>query len=174
MADNKQQKTTKKPKPAPSPPDEEQKDDKKKPSRDNKGRFVKGHKKEGGRQLGTKNKFGNIRDRLKEQLEPILQELAINLLKIQKEEGTSEMLKTAEKYMPYCWPKLSSMSLGAAEDRPISEEERLLELDAMYTKIETSINIKTMKVVNNDKPRNVDDEDEEDDFDISQFETVEK
>ena len=97
MADKKQQQTkAKKPKPAPSPPDEEQKDDKKKPSRDNKGRFVKGHKKEGGRQLGTKNKFGNIRDRLKEQLEPILQELAINLLKIQKEEGTNEMLKTAD------------------------------------------------------------------------------
>jgi len=147
-------------------------DDKKegKPSRDANGRFQKGHKKEGGRVAGTKNRNSSIRDILKEQLEPFIKEISTNLLKVQKEEGTAAMMALQEKYMPYFIPKLQSMSLSADQDRPISEEQRLLELDAMYTKKELAINFKTMTVVNNDKAK--DPTADEDDFDISQFEVV--
>lgn len=144
----------------------------KKVSRTTNGRFQKGHKKIGGRVAGTPNKNSNIRDRLKEQLEPFIGELSLNLMKVQKEEGTAAMMSLMEKFMPYYLPKLSAMSLSADQDRPISEEERLLELDALYTKKELSINFKTMTVVNNDKLRASDPDADEDDFDLSQFETT--
>lgn len=144
----------------------------KKPLLDENGKFAKGHKKVGGRQLGTKNRNSNIRDRLKEQLEPILDQLETYLLQVKQQEGAGEMLKTAEKYMPYVWPKYQSMSLTADQERPISEEQRLTELDALYTKKELSINFKTMTVVNNDKLHAVDPESDEDDFDLSIFDTV--
>lgn len=152
-------------------PASEKKD--RKASRDASGRFVKGHAKEGGRVAGTKNRNSNIRDRLKEQLEPFIGELSLNLMKVQKEEGTAAMMSLMEKFMPYYLPKLSAMSLSADQDRPISEEERLLELDALYTKKELSINFKTMTVVNNDKLHATDPDADEDDFDLSQFDTTE-
>lgn len=154
-----------------SPPKEEPV--KEKVGRNEKGQFTKGHAKRGGRAPGTKNRNSNIRDRLKEQLEPIIDALGEHLLKIQQQEGAAEMLKTAEKYMPYCWPKYSSMAIGADLDRPISEEERLLELDQMYTKKQISINIRATQVVNNDIPRGGDDDPDEDpDFDLSQLEAL--
>lgn len=139
---------------------------------DEKGKFKKGHKKVGGRAAGTKNRNSNIRDRLKEQVEPFIENIAENLVKVQKEEGTAAMLSLQEKFMPYFMPKLQSMSLSADQDRPISEEERLLELDGMYTKKELSINFKTMTVVNNDKMRGADPDSDEDDFDLSIFDTT--
>lgn len=145
----------------------------KKGARDAQGRFVKGHVKEGGRVAGTKNRNSNIRDRLKEQVEPFVGQISELLLRVQKEEGTNEMLQRIEKFMPYFMPKYQSMSLSADVDRPISEEQRLTELDAMYTKKELSINFKTMTVVNNDKLRAEDPEADEDDFDLSIFDTTE-
>ena len=139
--------------------------------RDASGRFTKGHAKKGGRVAGTPNRNHNVRDRLKEQLEPFVNEIGINLLKVQKEEGTAAMMALQEKFMPYFVPKLQSMSLTADQDRPISEEERLLELDALYTKKELSINFKTMTVVNNDRLHASDPEADEDDFDLSVFDT---
>lgn len=154
-----------------SPSKEEPK--KEKTGRNEKGQFTKGHEKRGGRQMGTKNRNSNIRDRLKEQLEPLIDKLGEYLLKIQQQEGAAEMLKTAEKYMPYCWPKYSSMAIGADLDRPISEEERLLELDQMYTKKQISINIRATQIVNNDIPRGGDDDPDDDpDFDLSQLEAL--
>lgn len=136
------------------------------------GQFDRGHSKIGGRQMGTKNKNGNIRDRLKEQLEPFFEDIATNLLKVQKEEGTAAMLALQEKFMPYFMPKYSSMSIGADLDRPISEEQRLLELDEMYTKKQISINIKSMVVVNNDLPKDSDDPDDDPDFDLSKLQAA--
>lgn len=141
-----------------------------KPSRDTSGRFQKGRKKTGGRMAGTKNRASNIRDRLKEQLEPYIDIIGELLMEVRQQEGTNEMMQRLEKFMPYVWPKYQSMSLNAEMNRPISEEERLLELDAMYTKKELSINFKTMTVVDNDKEK--DPTADEDDFDISQFEVV--
>ena len=166
---NKKKETEKKPKQQKSsqqPP----KDEKKKSSRDASGRFVKGHQKEGGRTAGTKNKNSNIRDRLKEQVEPFVDQIGELLMRVQREEGTNEMLQRLEKFMPYFMPKFSSMSISADQDRPISEEQRLNELDAMYTKKELAINVKTVTVVNNDKPKDLNAD--EDDFDLSQFEVV--
>lgn len=137
------------------------------------GKFAKGHKKVGGRTVGTKNRNSSIRDILKEQLQPFINKISENLLKVQKEEGTAAMMTLQEKYMPYFVPKLQSMSLSADQDRPISEEERLLELDGLYTKKELSINFKSMTVVNNDKMRGADPDSDEDDFDISIFDTNE-
>lgn len=166
---NKKKETEKKPKQQKSsqqPP----KDEKKKSSRDASGRFVKGHQKEGGRTAGTKNKNSNIRDRLKEQVEPFVDQIGELLMRVQKEEGTNEMLQRLEKFMPYFMPKFSSMSISTDQDRPISEEQRLNELDAMYTKKELAINVKAVTVVNNDKPKDLNAD--EDDFDLSQFEVV--
>ena len=140
---------------------------------DEKGKFKQGHKKVGGRTAGIKNRTSNIRDRLKEQVEPFVGQIGELLIKVQREEGTNEMLQRLEKFMPYFMPKLQSMSLNAETDRPISEEERLLELDGLYTKKELSINLKTMTVVNNDKMRLDDPETDEDDFDLSIFDEQE-
>lgn len=140
---------------------------------DENGKFAKGHKKVGGRAAGTKNRNSNIRDRLKEQVEPFIDSISENLLKVQKEEGTAAMMALQEKFMPYFMPKYSAMSLSADQDRPISEEERLLELDALYTKKELSINLKTMTVVNNDKLHTSNPDNDEDDFDLSIFDTTE-
>ena len=149
------------------------KEDKQKRERNEKGQFTKGHKKSGGRQMGTKNRNSNVRDRLKEQIEPFVDKIAENLLRVQKEEGTAAMMSLQEKFMPYFMPKYSALTLGADQDRPISEEERLLQLDTMYTEKELSINFKTMTVVNNDKMRGADPDSDEDDFDLSIFDTNE-
>lgn len=168
MAKKKEENNKKK---SPSTPAAEEKKEKK-ASRDANGRFTKGHAKEGGRTAGTKNKTTNIRDQLKQQLQPILDNLGKYLLAVKSQDGMSEMLKTAEKFMPYYLPKLSSMSLSADQDRPISEEQRLTELDALYTKKELSINFKSMTMVNNDKLRLSDPDNDEDDFDLSIFDTT--
>lgn len=156
------------------PEEEKKKDSGKNKDRDSSGRFKKGHEKKGGRQLGTKNRAGNIRDRLKEYLEPFIDEIPINLIKVQKEEGTAAMLGLMEKFMPYCMPKYSALSIGADQDRPVDEEQRLLELDAKYTKKELSINFKTMIVVDNDAAAGEHDPDEDPNFDLSQLEEITK
>ena len=148
---------------------EEKKNPKK--ERNSKGQFVKGNKASKGRPMGSKNKAGNIRDRLKEQLEPFINNIGELLMKVKQEEGTKEMLTLAEKYMPYCWPKFSAMSLSADMDRPISEEQRLVELNDMYTKKELSINFKQMTVVDNNatKVAAENDPDYDPDFDVEAF-----
>lgn len=153
---------------APTPPkDETKKDEGKKPD----GRFTKGHTKVGGRVAGTPNKNSNIRDRLKEQVEPFIGQISELLMLVKKEEGTNEMLQRVKDFMPYFVPKLQTVNLSADNDRPLSEEERLLDLDARYTKKELSINFKSVQVVNNDKLRELDPETDEDDFDLSIFDT---
>lgn len=150
------------------------KDDKdKKKERNTKGQFEKGHAKKGGRKLGTKNLApkGNLRDRLREKLEPLIDNLDLELQKVQQEEGTAAKLALIEKFMPYFMPKYSAVSIGADNDRPLTEEQRLLELEQKYTKKMLSINIKSMVVVDNDAPRDTDvDPDDDPDFDLSQLE----
>ena len=136
------------------------------------GGFAKGHVKVGGRKAGTPNRNGNVRDRLKEQVEPFIGEIGVLLMRVQKEEGTNEMLQRMKDFMPYFMPKYQSMSLNTDNDRPISEEQRLTELDAMYTKKELSINFKSMTMINNDKLHANDPEADEDDFDLSVFDTI--
>ena len=150
-------------------PGKAEKADGKRKDRDASGKFAKGHEKRGGRKPGTKNRAGNVRDRLKEQVEPFVEQIGEMLARVMKEEGTKEMLYAMEKFMPYFMPKYSALSIGADQDRPIDEEERLLELDAKYTKKELSINFKTMIVVDNDAVRDTDDPDDDPNFDISQF-----
>lgn len=121
-----------------------------KKERNAKGQFTKGHAKKGGRKLGTPNKNGNIRDRLKEQVEPFVDQIKELLAKVQKEEGTKEMLTLVEKFMPYFMPKYSAVNLSADMDRPVSEEQRLVELNEMYTEKELAINIKSLTITNKD------------------------
>lgn len=168
---SKQEKKPKKEAPQEQSPQEEQ-PPKKTAKRNAKGQFAKGHEKLGGRQMGTPNKNGNVRDRLKEQIEPFLDNIAINLLKVQQEEGTAAMLALQEKFMPYFMPKFSSMSIGTDLDRPISEEQRLLELDEQYTKKQISINLKALVVVDNDLPKESDDPDDDPNFDLSKLEEI--
>lgn len=149
----------------------EKKEQPKKKQRNAKGQFIKGNSESKGRPVGSKNKSGNIRDRLKEQLMPFLENIGEYLIQVKQQEGTKEMLYAAEKFAPYCIPKLSAMSLSADMDRPISEEQRLLELNDMYTKKELSINFKQMTVVENkvDKVAAANDPDYDPDFDVEAF-----
>lgn len=153
--------------------DEKDKKEPGKGNRDSNGRFTKGHAKEGGRKLGTPNRAGNLRDRLKQYLEPFIDNIPQMLVKVQQEDGTKEAMYLMEKYMPYFMPKYSSLAIGADQDRPMDEEQQLLELDARYTKKELSINFKTMIVVDNDALHDDDDPDDDPDFDLCQFETTE-
>ena len=149
----------------------DQKNDSKKPGLNAKGQFTKGHKKAGGRKLGTGNRNGNVRDRLKEQVEPFVDNISELLMKVKQEEGTKEMLTLVEKFMPYFMPKYSAVALSADMDRPISEEQRLVELNDMYTKKELSINFKQMTVVDNNaaKVAGDNDPDYDPDFDVEAF-----
>ena len=145
--------------------------------RDEHGRFKKGSKRPeaAGRKMGTKNRNSNVRDRLKEQLEPFIDNIGEMIARIKTEEGTKEAAYVLEKFMPYFVPKYSSVNITAEDDTPISEEQRLLELDAKYTKKELSINIKSVKIVDNDVLRADEaDPDEDMDFDLSQFDTVDQ
>lgn len=157
----------------PTPPENEKKDKGEKPQRKSDGRFEKGHDKVGGRVAGTPNRNSNVRDRLKAQVEPFIENIGVLLERVKKEEGTNEMLQRIKDFMPYFQPKMQSINLSADQDRPISEEERLVELDARYTKKELSINIKSMTIVDNDKLHEIDPEADEDDFDLSIFNTDE-
>lgn len=152
----------------------EDKEKEKKKERNTKGQFEKGHEKKGGRKLGTKNiaPKGNLREKLREQLEPFFDNLAVDLMKVEKEEGTAARLALQEKFLPYYIPKYSAVSVSADQDRPLTEEQRLVELEQKYTKKMLSINIKSMVVVNNDLPRDDTDMDPDDDpdFDLSQLE----
>lgn len=157
----------------------EKKSEEKKPAaeRDERGRFKKGSKRPeaAGRKMGTKNRNSNVRDRLKEQLEPFIDNIGEMIARIKTEEGTKEAAYVLEKFMPYFVPKYSSVNITAEDDTPISEEQRLLELDAKYTKKELSINIKSVKIVDNDVLRADEaDPDEDMDFDLSQFDTVDQ
>ena len=152
-------------------PNNKEKDTSKK-ERNAKGQFTKGHAKKGGRKLGTPNKNGNIRDRLKEQVEPYVDKIQELLVKVQKEEGTKEMLTLIEKFMPYFMPKYSAVALSADMDRPVSEEQRLVELNDMYTEKELAINIKNLTIVNKDVIKKGDadkDADFDIDFDVEAF-----
>ena len=135
--------------------------------------FAKGHKKVGGRQLGTKNKYGNVRDRLKEKIDPFLDNLDELIQRAIKEDGAAAGLAAIEKFMPYFTPKFSSVSLGAEQDRPLSEEEALMDMDAKYKKKELEINIKSLTIVNNDIPHDDVNDTDEQDFDFSKLEDVE-
>ena len=145
--------------------------------RDERGRFKKGSKRPetAGRKMGTKNRNSNVRDRLKEQLEPFIDNIGEMIAKIKVEEGTKEAAYVLEKFMPYFVPKYSSVNITADDDQPVSEEQRLLELDAKYTKKELAINFKSVKIVDNDMMRADEaDPDEDPDFDLSQFDTVDQ
>ena len=151
---------------------------KKTPERNEKGQFVKGRAKTGGRAAGTKNKYGNIRDRLKDIIMPYLtldpddegiggKTLIRDLAKIDDPNDRAHVIAS---YMPYVVPKYTATTINADMDRPIDEEQQLLELEKNFTKKETTITLKQITIVDNDStttsaPRITDfDPDEDDDF----------
>lgn len=126
--------------------------------RDSNGRFVKGTKKiaGSGKKMGSKNvSSGSIRDKLKEIVMPYLNgdvdadgnTLAKDLQKIDDPKDRADIIT---KYLPFIVPKYSSTTISADANRPVSEEERLVELDKEFKKTETSISIKTLTVIDND------------------------
>ena len=59
------------------------------------------------------------------------------------------------KFLPFIVPKYSSTTISADSERPMAEEERLLELDKEYKKNEkirrqTEVSIKTLTIVDNE------------------------
>ncbi len=151
---------------------------KKTPERDASGKFVKGHSKKGGRAVGAKNKYGNVRDRLKDILMPYLEFdpdaepsengktppcFATDLMRI---DDPKDRIDAVSKILPFVVPKYSSTTISADTDRPLSDEEQLLELDEKYTKKEISINIKALTIVDNDNLSDDYDPDDDPDFNI--------
>lgn len=143
-------------------------------------KFQKGHDKVGGRKAGTPNKCGNIRDRLKAIIMPYLETnpdnmtpgvptFATDIIKISDPKDRADVLS---KYLPFVVPKYSSTTITADANRPINEEEELMELDKAYTKKELTLTLHQVTIVDNDKstlpppPSLTDfDPDEEDDWD---------
>lgn len=143
------------------------KEEKKKKStakRNEKGQFVKGTNKieNSGRKQGTPNKYGNVRDRLKAILLPYLnpdpdvdddtKTLFKDLMKVDNPATRADLVS---KFLPFVVPKYSSTTISADSERPMAEEERLLELDKEYKKSEkirkqTEISIKTLAIIDND------------------------
>ena len=144
--------------PQPETSEEETKAKKTGAKRDASGRFVKGTKKlpGSGKKMGSKNvSSGSIRDKLKEIVMPYLNgdvdaegnTLAKDLQKIDDPKDRADIIT---KYLPFIVPKFSSTTISADANRPVSEEERLVELDNEYKKSEMSISIKTLTVIDND------------------------
>lgn len=120
-----------------------------KQTRNEKGQFVKGSHSTG-RPRGAKGRYTNARDALKDQIMPFVNNLGELIIAI-KDPG--DRADAIAKFLPFFLPKYSSTSITAEVDRPIAEEERLLELDKQYKARETQICIKTLTIVDNDKPK---------------------
>lgn len=132
--------------------------------RNAKGQFVKGTEKieNSGRKPGTPNKYGNVRDRLKAIILPYLNpdpdvDTKTNTLfkDLMKLDNPATRADLVSKFLPYITPKYSSTTISADSERPMAEEERLLELDKEYKKSEklrrqTEVSIKTLTIIDND------------------------
>lgn len=132
--------------------------------RNAKGQFVKGTEKieNSGRKPGTPNKYGNVRDRLKAIILPYLNpdpdvDMKTNTLfkDLMKIDNPATRADLVSKFLPFIVPKYSSTTISADSERPMAEEERLLELDKEYKKNEkirrqTEVSIKTLTIVDND------------------------
>lgn len=132
--------------------------------RNAKGQFVKGTEKieNSGRKQGTPNKYGNVRDRLKAIILPYLNpdpdvDMKTNTLfkDLMKLDNPATRADLVSKFLPFIVPKYSSTTISADSERPMAEEERLLELDKEYKKNEkirrqTEVSIKTLTIVDND------------------------
>lgn len=166
---------------APKKEEQQEEPPKKKAStqRNERGQFAKGcAKPEGsGRKMGTKNKYGNVRDRLREIIMPYLtldpdeeglggKSLATDLMKI---DDPNERAHVVASYLPYIVPKFTSTTITADANRPISEEEHLMDMDAKYAKKEISINIKALTIVDNDNPSGDYDPDDDPDFNLDEL-----
>jgi hypothetical protein len=155
-----QDKKTTKEKPVQSSTGKEANGKDKKPikaGRNAKGQFVKGAAKpaNSGRKPGVTNKYGNIRDRLKDIIMPYITDdpdvkksLSADLMAI---DDPVDRIDAVAKLMPFIVPKYSSTTISADNSRPMAEEDRLLELDKQYKKTQTEINIKTLTVFDYDK-----------------------
>lgn len=174
-----QQKQKKAPAPQQEPQAEESPKKKAAAQRNERGQFAKGcAKPEGsGRKMGTKNKYGNVRDRLREIIMPYLtldpdkeglggKSLATDLMKI---DDPNERAHVVASYLPYIVPKFTSTTITADANRPISEEEHLMNMDAVYAKKEISINIHALTIVDNDNPNGDYDPDDDPDFDLDEL-----
>lgn len=132
--------------------------------RNEKGQFVKGTTKieNSGRKQGTPNKYGNVRDRLKAIILPYLnpdpdvdddtKTLFKDLMKLDNPATRADLVS---KFLPFIVPKYSSTTISADAERPMAEEDRLLELDKEYKKSEkirrqTEVSIKTLTIIDND------------------------
>lgn len=165
-----------------SPPEQEEQPKKPKASggRNERGQFVKGCAKpaNSGRAAGTPNKYGNIRDRLKDIIMPYL-DMELDASGIRGKTLASDLMKIGDPndrvhavaaILPYIVPKYTSTTISADANRPISEEQHLLEMDAKYTKKEISINMKSLVIVDNDNPDNGDyDPDDDPSFNIDEL-----
>lgn len=127
------------------------------PGRNAKGQFVKGAPKPpaSGRKPGTPNKYGNIRDRLRNIVLPYLNDapdapertLGLDLMAIA---DPKDRIDAVAKILPFVVPKYTSTTISADANRPVAEEERLLELDRQYKESQTELDMNTLTVVDND------------------------
>lgn len=111
-------------------------------------------KKTGGRKPGTPNKVTKaVRESLRDAITGYLNgmnekgySLATDLYSI---EEPAARLAMVSKFLPYVAPKLQSISFNNEDARNLTVEETLMKLDDTFSKKETNINIKNLKIVNN-------------------------
>jgi hypothetical protein len=118
---------------------------KKAPGRDASGKFRKGRRKTGGRKAGVKNKYSNVRDMIKDQVTPFLEKLSDTIAAIADPKDRVDALA---KIMPFFIPKYSSTNISADVYRPVTEEERLKQLDNEYKK--KDLDLKKLTIIDND------------------------
>lgn len=112
-------------------------------------------KKTGGRKAGTPNKITKtVRESLRDAITGYLNginekgySLSRDLMQIQEPAGR---LALVAKFLPYVAPKLQSVSFNSDETRNLTVEESFMKLEEKFEKQETTINIKNLKIVNND------------------------
>lgn len=113
--------------------------------------FQKGREKTGGRKKGVKNKTSNIRDRLKALFLPYIDgtDPIVNLENDLKSLPPEERVMVVSKYLPFVIPKFTSTTITQDSERPLSEEQHLLEIDNAY-KQQAQIKIQQLTIVNGD------------------------
>lgn len=88
-------------------------------------------------------------------------------LDLQRIDDPNDRVHAVAAILPYIVPKYTSTTITADANRPISEEEHLLEMDAKYKKTEIHIDINSLTIVDNDNGEY--DPDDDPDFNIDEF-----
>ena len=114
------------------------------PKEETRGR-KKGCVKTGGRKIGSKNKLSsNIRSKLKDQLDPFLDNIGRDLAEI---DDPKERVQAIVSLLPFCAPKMQSIDMNAKQEHDISIEKSLIALDERFSEKKAELMRRKIKLV---------------------------